>query len=120
MSGSKVKVKGVKGGGGAGGVFSTVGREISGDTRAIMFDGMAKGKSKLLSLDEESGVDGVSYVKDVLLKCVGCEGTFSHRARLPDIAYQIACPHCAREHVLVFTPASRYFTLSSGTVEVSD
>jgi hypothetical protein len=103
-------------------VLAEIGRELGADNKASMFGGDGQGmKSRLVQLDEAAPGDLLrSYYKNMVLHCVKCDGSFSHKADLPLMEYQIKCPHCAEAHVLKFKPASRLFTVQSDSVDVLD
>jgi hypothetical protein len=103
-------------------LLAAMGKELRVDTKASMFGGdMQRIKSRLVQLEEAGPGDTMrSYYKDMVLRCVKCDGSFNHKTDLPLMEYQIKCPHCNEAHVLKFKPASRLFTVQSNTVDVLD
>jgi hypothetical protein len=100
-------------------LIAEMGREIKANSRPSMFGQSGGGHSKLVQLVE--GDDAVeSFYKNMLFKCVKCDGSFDHKAKLPLVAYEVKCPHCSEVHVLRFKPTSRLFTVNSKTLDVLD
>jgi len=103
-------------------VLAKMGKELRVDSKSAMFcREPAALKSKLVQLEEESGDDGLkSYYKNMMFRCVKCDGSFTHKTSLPYVEYKIKCPHCSEAHILKFKPTSRLFTVHSDTVDVLD
>jgi hypothetical protein len=96
-------------------------RELRKNNRPAMFDSVEteSSKSKLVQLEEEANEDNLkTYYKNMAFKCVKCDGRFDHQANLPPIEYELKCPHCNEIHMLRFTPASKLFTVNSGTMDI--
>ncbi|MFH0863335.1 MAG: hypothetical protein V1875_09970 [Candidatus Altiarchaeota archaeon] len=103
--------------------LSRIGRELRRDSRPAMFrsGGSEDSTSKLVKLDAEARTDSMmSYYRDMMFRCVKCDGKFDHKASLPPLEYELKCPHCSEVHVLKFTPASNLFTVQSKTVDVME
>lgn len=103
--------------------MSRIGRELRRDSRPAMFrtEPSEESRSKLVKLDAEARDDSLmSYYRDMMFRCVKCDGKFDHKASLPPLEYELKCPHCSEVHVLRFTPASNLFTVQSKTVDVME
>jgi hypothetical protein len=104
-------------------VIAAIGKELRSNTRPAMFRdaGTDGSKSKLVRLDEEASEDALmTYYKNMVLRCIKCDGKFDHKASLAPVEYELKCPHCNEVHMLRLTPASGLFTVQSKTVEVED
>ena len=92
-------------------------RDLRANNKATMF-GKTGDPNQMVKLEAADELG--SYYTNMYLQCTKCDSCFDHEAQLQPFEYVIKCPQCNEEHVLLFRPATLYFTVNSKTVDVLD